>query len=942
MISSPAATLIGRAAIVADLADRCSRPAPGASTILLEGVEGVGKSMVLEAVLAHMADLSTGRAPAFGKPGITPVHRTDVSKVVAELPRDEHAPFPLLEQWGVEMPAVGGVTTATRLLRSAWLEGERSREFAGEHTLVVVEDAHNASRDELAAVQAAILRFPRVVTLLLVARPEPRIELPDSERVVLTGLRRADSARLLRTAVPSITDQAAAAAYELTDGVPGDLLDLVRETPRAFWYERRPLLPVTTRYRAGVDKTLDALPWAGQTLAAALAVLNTPADLSTATRLTERLLVTEAGHQEEPAAGETPAKQTDPDSESDLEDAALAAVETLVRAGLVVWSGQGIRARIRWSHPMTPAAVRARLGPVTLRRYHEVAIELADTEGEQLFHRMAAAHGVDDQLAEELAAYAATRAGAGAHTEAARVYLDAHALAGSQERRVQYLIDGIDAHIGGGSLAEAEHLLPELEVLPRTARVEATMGYLAIVRGRPDEAEAYLTRAWELAGRDPRDQALISARRTLHHLAKADAPGIIAWADIAIDKAPGTTAATEAAAIRGLGLGGSGRGEEARAQYEELSARRLSTAQGQRVAMGHGWLETVLDSPFSARTLLERAVPTDVTHGATRISLWAQCWLARSLVVLGDWDSALEVAERAAELALASGHEVIRPLAHWPAAHVYALRGDHDNAHHHLRAGTAPDYAYPIMRLPAATARAQVAEIEADYETALATLAPFAAIYANPERDTGFWPWRNIYANALVMLGRLDEAEAFVTPHLQVSRRWGRPADVARAEHTMGRIHGARGEVEAAEAAFERAAAQINDLPMPLEHARTRFARGQTLRRLGRRREAERELRAAREQFVALGAAAYVARSDRELKASGQERSGGPTSLTPQETSVLDLVASGLTNKETAQELFISVKTVQYHLTRIYAKLGVRSRSELAAKYGPASETGTT
>jgi DNA-binding CsgD family transcriptional regulator len=85
-----------------------------------------------------------------------------------------------------------------------------------------------------------------------------------------------------------------------------------------------------------------------------------------------------------------------------------------------------------------------------------------------------------------------------------------------------------------------------------------------------------------------------------------------------------------------------------------------------------------------------------------------------------------------------------------------------------------------------------------------------------------------------------------------------------------------------------------------------------------------------------LGAATYVERCERELRAGGLNLSRldkGITDLTPQERAVADLVAAGKSNKEAAGELFLSVKTIQYHLTRAYAKLGLRSRSELAALF---------
>lgn len=116
-----------------------------------------------------------------------------------------------------------------------------------------------------------------------------------------------------------------------------------------------------------------------------------------------------------------------------------------------------------------------------------------------------------------------------------------------------------------------------------------------------------------------------------------------------------------------------------------------------------------------------------------------------------------------------------------------------------------------------------------------------------------------------------------------------------------------------------------------------RFAYGQTLRRAGKRREATVPLTDAKQFFTAVGANAYVERCERELQASGMNVTRRSeldfTSLTSQERAVAVLVAGGASNKQAAQELYVSVKTVQYHLTRTYTKLGIRSRSELAARF---------
>jgi len=123
-------------------------------------------------------------------------------------------------------------------------------------------------------------------------------------------------------------------------------------------------------------------------------------------------------------------------------------------------------------------------------------------------------------------------------------------------------------------------------------------------------------------------------------------------------------------------------------------------------------------------------------------------------------------------------------------------------------------------------------------------------------------------------------------------------------------------------------------LPLRYDAARVNFAYGQTLRRAGKRRQADVVISTARDLYLSLGAHTYVARCDRELKAGGLHQVRGSrddANLTPQEEAVSTLVAQGLSNREVAAELYVSPKTVQYHLTRIYAKLGVRSRSELAA-----------
>jgi DNA-binding CsgD family transcriptional regulator len=124
---------------------------------------------------------------------------------------------------------------------------------------------------------------------------------------------------------------------------------------------------------------------------------------------------------------------------------------------------------------------------------------------------------------------------------------------------------------------------------------------------------------------------------------------------------------------------------------------------------------------------------------------------------------------------------------------------------------------------------------------------------------------------------------------------------------------------------------------MPFERAQLELAYGQVLRRAGKRRAAASQLQAARDRLTSLNARPYLQRCERELAASGltpAKRSVfDPSRLTAQESAVARLVAAGMGNRQVAAELFVSIKTVQFHLTHIYAKLGINSRGELAAQF---------
>ena len=156
----------------------------------------------------------------------------------------------------------------------------------------------------------------------------------------------------------------------------------------------------------------------------------------------------------------------------------------------------------------------------------------------------------------------------------------------------------------------------------------------------------------------------------------------------------------------------------------------------------------------------------------------------------------------------------------------------------------------------------------------------------------------------------------------------------ARAGLDRARGIAAAGE-DAFDAPLERAATAFARLGVPLEEARSRLCHGERLRRAGRRVQARAQLRAALALFERMRCEPWIERTESELRASGETlRARGPGSavdeLTPQELQVATLAAAGLSNKQVAARLFLSVKTIEAHLHRTYRKLDVQSRSELA------------
>ena len=196
--------------------------------------------------------------------------------------------------------------------------------------------------------------------------------------------------------------------------------------------------------------------------------------------------------------------------------------------------------------------------------------------------------------------------------------------------------------------------------------------------------------------------------------------------------------------------------------------------------------------------------------------------------------------------------------------------------------------------------------------------------------DNPAWgPWRSLTALALDGIGRRDQACALLDDELAAARRWGAPGTLARALRLLGTVRREDGHE------FLREAVLIAEgSPARLEHAKALVEFGSAMRRAGQRSESREPLRRGFELASRCGASPLAEWARTELYSAGgrprREALSGPESLTPSERRVAELAAEGHSNRDIAQMLYVTPKTVEVHLTSLYRKLGIGKRAALS------------
>ena len=204
--------------------------------------------------------------------------------------------------------------------------------------------------------------------------------------------------------------------------------------------------------------------------------------------------------------------------------------------------------------------------------------------------------------------------------------------------------------------------------------------------------------------------------------------------------------------------------------------------------------------------------------------------------------------------------------------------------------------------------------------------------------ESGRLRWgQAVAAEALVALGRHDEAQSVVTSLEEHARSHGSPRLIAEAVRARARLLAAAGDLDGADAAIGEAEAIHRRIEDPWELAHTLLAAGEIHRRARRRARARAALREALESFAFLGARLWATQAREQLGRIDATRERG--GLTPTQRRVAELAASGLTNRMIADRLFMSAHTVEAHLSAIYRALDITSRSQLSAALSAEAST---
>lgn len=920
--------IVGRAAELDEL-DACARSSMGGEPrcVLVQGAAGIGRTTLLRKFCIQEPTATVWWAGGDQTEADLPYGM--VSQLYRYVAPAGDQPHPWSDRVPANLPAaeVGG-----HLLRAIETT-QRLRPL-----IVVLDDAQWLDEPSLGALGYMLRRLHHGRVMLicslrasdrapadLTTEVEDRLRRLMSDQVGATdirlpGLSAEDVCALAEHLELPIEMSVATRLCEYLGGNPRYVLDSLRRltSPGA-----RGRLPLPSAVLNNVRRMINRQPAESRRLLAALAVLDGRHPLSTVADV----------------AGVTDAPRH---------------LAPLLAQGFVLWWPEDPGTPITIDTQLHRDAIYRSMEPHVRQELHGAVADRVDRFA-SLEHRVAASTGLDDDLADELEAASADVARLGEGDRAAALLLWAADVTSDRSRHERRLLSAAAQLTWYRRWDRLAELRTRIEACAPSPLRSLALGSLAHSNGQLSLAEARLSETLTMAGTDTELRPLVvrawlSLTWSCGWRDQGHLEGVLArWvlAEPNLDTQNRYWAAYHAADAEGRLTDGPHRALETLRKLAPIPTPSTELDPNDAVLLGmHGSLLARagrLTESIRTLTALEQYThiePVQDLISATRAEL------AFAYHLTGAWEQAMATAEEAVAAAERTDSVWTRSFVYGAAACVHAPAGQLARAGELMRtarrwwrpANSQSEVSYPAL------AAATIAQAHADHPAMLAALQPVLDLPAASGHVKYFQLWlRPLQVEALIGAGNLPEA-------LQALHRMTElTGKLPALEITVGWLGGwlaeRQGDYEEARAKYESALAlpaTVDDLPFC--RARLAHAYGRLLLGRGSRRAAIGQLRQAFERYSLLGAQPFLEQCAADLAASGLRVSTGQdigplAVLSAKEHRVAHLVAAGLTNQQVAREIYISVKTVEFHLGNIFAKLGINSRKDLAVLVSDQAET---
>ena len=909
------ADLVGRRDEIVALTAFLDRVEDGAaSTLVVSGVAGVGKSRLLDHASEVALDRRWSVVRAVGTEFEQEIAFTGLATIVGPhldiVDRlDDRYARALRTALALDDASTPHLAVSVALLTFLATMAER------QPVLVVVDDVQWLDEASASALHFATHRFDadRIAVLMGARTGSPAPLTRASPTLLIEGLSDDDGARLLQPlgVAGTVAKQYSAAV----GGNPLALLELARRLTSEQRSGRSPLpdpVPLSLRLIDAFQPQLD------ETARPALTALEVAAIAGTA----DVTIVGRALH----ALG--------------LDAAALADAE---RTGLVELGVDGLS----WIHPLARASVQHNATPAARRAAHRAVAEVLDPDraADQIaWHLAAAATGPDERVARRLDQVGAAANRRGALAASADAFACAAQLSVSDDARAERLLQTGQALWASGTSRPAADLMYDALAISTDpaarARIVVTLGEAVMwSHGVGPAVEAFEAHASAVSALDPALCAHLYVRVAGALIVAGEIDRALAVAAVADDAAQRSddlavmfAAATVHATARLLA--GEAEAVDALAPITTITLELLPAGEGgiELAAQLAGFCACVTERWEQVEELIGGVIQIGEANGALGLIGIAIVVRADARFRSGRWNEAYADLTNVVSLIESTDETVVLDFVGAFLSRVEGARGMHDACRTH--AASALETASRLgLGSAALWARHGLAVLELGAgrpERAVEHLDVLALeVRERGLGEPGVVWWQADYVEALLATDRVDDARRFATQLERDARRAGRGFAVAAAAWSRALL--AQAGSDEAERAFADALSELDRIRAPFERARVLLARANSRFRAARAGGADgrHDLAEARAQFERLGARDWIERAS-AVPDNGHNRSALADRLTPSELRVALCVGAGASNQEAADQLFLSVKTVDYHLQNIYPKLEVRSRAQLA------------